>query len=308
MFASRMASIKRDASCFDVAEKALYNTVLAGLSQEGTEYFYVNPLEVWPQSCMAHTSKAHVKTMRQKWFDVACCPSNIQRTLASLGKYVFQLDEASLYINLYIGNHATFSFNGIDVGLDLETTFLADGKSRLTLHAPEPANITLHLRIPSYVRSYRILINGAEAGDLPVNKGYLAVDREWVEGDVLDVAFDIRAEFIAANPEVRADAGRVAIQKGPMVYCLEEVDNGDNLASVVVDPAEPLVEHFKPDLFGGTSVLKFTARKISRKGWNDELYKPAIFQTEAMELTAIPYCHWGNRGENEMIVWMHAKI
>lgn len=308
LFASRMASISRDASYFDVVERVLYNTLLAGLSYDGTSYFYVNPLEVWPQNCIDHTSKAHVKTVRQKWFEVACCPTNITRTLASLGKYIIQHDEESLYLNLYIGNSSSVSIKGTEVGVDLESSFLTDGNSILTVSVSKPVEFGLNLRIPEYVRNYTVLINNAPEDRLPLKNGYLEIYREWTGKDTVEIQFEIKAEFVAANPEVRADAGKVAIVKGPLVYCLEEADNGKNLQSITVDIDTPLTEEYIPDLFGGTAVVKFKGRKISNDGWTGELYKTAGFSTNPIELTAIPYSLWGNRGENEMIVWLKARI
>jgi DUF1680 family protein len=308
MFGIRMSRIKRDASYIDVVERALYNTVLAGIALTGDTYFYVNPLEVWPASCMEHTSKAHVKPVRQKWFNVACCPTNISRTLASLGKYIYSVDGDSLFLNLYISNKTTFAMNGSELTAELQSSFLTDGRSRLMITAREPVQFDLNIRIPGYVKGWKIRIDGQEVKSPVVRNGYAVVSRMWSSASVVEIWFDIRAEFVAAHPEVRVDAGKVAVVKGPLVYCLEEIDNGSNLASVIVDPSTPLKEQFDGEFFDGTVILKFEGRKIAGEGWNGELYKPAAFKTEPVELTATPYCYWANRGENEMIVWIHAKI
>ena len=308
MFGSRMSRIKRDASYFDVVETVLYNTVLAAIALEGNTYFYVNPLEVWPQNCMKHTSKAHIKPVRQKWFNCACCPTNIARTLASLGKYIISLDEDSLYLNLFIANKAKIDIKGVHITSELQTSFMYDGKSTLILNAPKPVDFAVNIRIPKYVRNYSIKVNGDPTDVLPLKNGYAQLLREWKGTSIVEIVFDIKAEFVAAHPEVRADAGRVAIVKGPIVYCLEEKDNGRNLASIVVDPATPLSEHFDSTLFGGTVVVKLHGKKITNDGWGNELYKPAGFTTEPVELTAVPYCLWGNRGRNEMLVWLKASV
>jgi DUF1680 family protein len=307
MFGMRMARIKRDAAYYDVVERALYNTVLAGISLTGDSYFYVNPLEVWPASCMQHTSKAHVKPVRQKWFNVACCPTNISRTLASLGKYIYSTDDETVYMNLFIANKTKFNLKGAQVEAELQSTLLTDGKSTLTVSAGLPVEFTLNIRIPGNVKGWSIRVDGKTITP-EVHEGYAQIRRRWSAKSQVEINFDIRAEFVSAHPEVRADAGKVAIVKGPLVYCLEEADNGKNLAAISVDPSTKLREWFDGEFFDGTVLMKLHGRKIAAGGWKEELYKPAVFKTEPVELTAIPYCYWGNRGENEMIVWMHAII
>ena len=308
MFGIRMSRIKRDASYIDVVERALYNTVLAGISLTGDTYFYVNPLEVWPASCMEHTSMAHVKPERQKWFTLACCPPNIARTLASLGNYIYSITNENLYLNLFIANRTTTKMNEKDISLELHSTFLENGKSLLTVEVPEPLLFTLSIRIPGYVKNWKIKIDGTDIEPSDVTDRYASVSRKWCGTSIVEIDFDIRAEIIAAHPQVRADAGKVAVMKGPLVYCMEEIDNGPNLSAMIVDPLSAPVEVFKPDLFGGTTVLKLKGRRICQNGWNDELYKPANIETEPAELTAVPYCYWANRGKGEMIVWIRASF
>jgi len=308
MFGSRMSRIKCDASYFDVVERVLYNTVLAGIALKGDTYFYVNPLEVWPENCKEHTSKAHIKPVRQKWFNVACCPTNIARTLASLGKYIFSLDEDSLYLNLFIENKSNIKIKGVNITTKLLTSFLYDGKSTFIFNASKSVKFGINIRIPQYVKSYSIMVNGEKVDKSPLKNGYLELLSNWKGENRIEIAFEIKAEFVAAHPEVRADAGKVALVKGPIVYCLEEKDNGKNLSSIIVNPDTPLQECFDPDLFGGTMAVKFTAKKITDEGWGNELYRLAKFTTVPIELKAVPYCFWGNRGKNEMLVWLKASI
>lgn len=307
LFSSRMAAIKQDASYMDVVERALYNTVLAGLSLAGDRYFYVNPLEVWPESCMEHTSKAHVKPVRQRWFSVPCCPTNVARTLASLGQYIYFRDDDLFLLNLYIDNKTEYLINGCHVSFALRSSHLTDGKSVLTVNAKQPGTFTVGLRIPGYVQAYAITIDG-EPIDPPVEKGYALIERQWDGEARIGIDFTIPPQFVAAHPDVRADAGKVALTKGPIVYCLEEADNGANLASIIVDPRASIVADYDPDLFDGTPVLRYAGKKISKQNWNSALYQPADFITEPVELKAIPYCLWGNRTPGEMTVWMRASV
>ncbi len=306
MFGARMARIKKDASYFDAVEKALYNTVLAGISLSGDRYFYVNPLEVWPASCMAHTSKMHVKTVRQEWFDCACCPTNVARTLTALGDYVASYSKDALYLNLFISHSAKVTLGDTAVEVELDSSFMKDGSSKLCVRPEKPAEFAINIRIPQYVKGYSIKVDGADAGPVHVENGYARLSGMWSKESCIDIWFDIQAELVAAHPEVRADAGKIAIVKGPLVYCLEEADNGGNLASVFVRQDAQLEECFDQNLFGGTATIKCKGEKII--GWGNGLYKPAPIKTRPVELTAIPYFLWGNRGENEMIVWLKAIL
>lgn len=179
MFGARMARIKRDASYFDAVEKALYNTVLAGISQTGDHYFYVNPLEVWPSNCMEHTSKAHIKTVRQKWFDCACCPTNVARTLTALGDYISSCSDDAVYFNLFISNKSNVTVGGAAVELVLETTFLSDGCSELYVRPDKPIAFDINIRIPQYVKSYSIKVDGAAIDTVHIEKGYARLRKEW---------------------------------------------------------------------------------------------------------------------------------
>lgn len=307
LFGLRMAKITGEARFMDVVERVLYNAVIAGISLDGKSFFYVNPLEMWPPACMEHTSMAHVKPIRQKWFSVSCCPPNIARTLASLGQYIYLRNGNQFFVNLYIDNQMDDTVDGNEVSFSLKSSLLIDGKSKFTIHTEQPCTFTIGLRIPEYVRHYAFTINGVSANPV-IDNGYAIFTRRW-EGEVLiEVNFEILAQFVAAHPEVRANAGKVAVVKGPIVYCLEEIDNGSNLASIIVDSRETIIEEYDPSLFNGKLVLKFNGRKISASNWSSRLYQPANFVTMPITLKAIPYCLWGNRSPGEMIVWMNAVI
>lgn len=308
MFGIRMAQIERDATYMDAVESALYNTVLAGISLSGDRYFYVNPLEVWPKSCMEHTSKAHVKTVRQKWFDCACCPTNVARTLTSLGDYIISSSDKGIYVNLFISHMAKIKLAATTVETELESSLLEDGHIRLSIKPKHSAVFDVNIRIPSYIKSYSVRIDGEPIQSTFIEKGYVKLNQNWGKDTCIDINFEIVPQIMSANPKVRADAGKVAIVKGPVVYCLEEVDNEENLSSVWVSQGAELKESFDPALFGGTSTIHLAGKKIVDTDGGDELYQPAAIKTKAVELKAIPYFCWGNRGENEMTVWMNALL
>lgn len=303
MFGKRMADIKKDASYMDTVERALYNTVLSGIAMDGKSFFYVNPLEVWPDNCIPRTSKEHVKPVRQKWFGVACCPPNITRTLASLGQYIYFQEQNRIYVNLYIANETDVQIDGAAFHIKLDGNFPWESRMRFTIEGTEKKPVELAFRVPAYAKDFEIRQDGVKL-DLQIEGGYAKIGKD-VSRSTFEITFDTTPMFIHANPQVRADSAKVAIVKGPLVYCLEEVDNGDNLAALLVETGQPLVEEYKEQLLGGCSVIRLKGEKISQSGWTDtDLYQEKTVELEPVELTAIPYCYWGNRKTGEMLVWL----
>ncbi|MDR2471338.1 MAG: glycoside hydrolase family 127 protein, partial [Treponema sp.] len=285
----------------DTVERALYNTVRAGVSLEGDRYFYVNPLEVWPEICVDHSSRSHVKPVRQKWFDVACCPTNAARTFGSLGQYIYSLSDRSLFVNLFIQNTASFTVGGREVSLSLETDYPRTGKVAIRVDG-RGAEFSLLIRRPGFARNFSAAVNGAE-GDGVFRGGYCRIRRIWNHDEVL-VSFDLRAELVYANPLVRANCGKAALVRGPEVYCLEETDNGRNLASVYLDEGAEPEEEWREDLLGGTVVIRLRGKKLSAPGMVPSFSAGDKQTFTDTVLTAVPYGSWGNREKGEMIVWM----
>lgn len=303
LFGLRMTKITKEANYMDIVEKALYNTVLSGIAMDGKGFFYVNPLEVWPASCIERTSKEHVKPVRQKWFGVACCPPNIARTLASLGQYIYLADEDKLYVNLFVSNQAEFQFGEKKVSLEVETNFPNENNIKIHLTSQSEETISLALRIPSYAENYTILVN-EKPYKFEIDKGYAIIAGKF-KNDILQINFDAPARFVYANPLVRADSGKIAITKGPLVYCIEEVDNKDNLSAVFVDTSVAPIEKYDKELFGGATVVTLQGKKISNDNWNEEqLYGTQKPVYEDIKIKAVPYCYWGNREPGEMLVWI----
>lgn len=304
MFGKRMADITKDASYMDVVERALYNTLLAGIAMDGKSFFYVNPLEVWPDNCMPRTSREHVKPVRQDWYGVACCPPNITRTLASLGQYIYFQEKDRIYVNLFISNQMETEIEGVPLKVELEGNFPWENRFTFRIRGERPVHASFYFRVPEYARQFRICRGGQNAA-AAVEKGYARVEGEFMD-DCLEISFEAPAEFVHANPQVRADSGKTALVKGPLVYCLEETDNGANLAARFVRSDEEIREIFDSRLLGGCLVLKVGGQKLSEDGWDGQtLYarggKPVLEQSE---LTFVPYCYWGNRDTGEMIVWL----
>lgn len=312
LFGLRMNQITGESYYMDVAERALYNTVLAGIALDGKSFFYVNPLEVWPPACMDGTSKKHVKPIRQKWFGVACCPPNIARTLASLGQYVYAQDpeKRELYVNLFASNETTLNWAGSEIFVKLDTKFPWVNAYTLDVTNVPEEGMELLLRVPDYAQNYRVCVHGcAEEGAkesvgvscTDLEKGYVRISLK--RDSKIEVTFDAPPKFVYANPQVRADSGKTAIVRGPLVYCLEEVDNGQNLPAIFVDTECEIAEE-DSNLFGGIVAIKARGKKIVESVDSNSLYSDEKPKLEDTELTLIPYPYWNNRGEGEMLVWM----
>jgi DUF1680 family protein len=301
LFGLRMARITGEAAYIGTVERALYNTVRAGISLQGDRYFYVNPLEVWPEICMDHTSRSHVKAERQRWFDVACCPTNVARTFTSLGQYIYSLGDDGLYVNLFIQNDASFTIRGTRVSLSLETAYPKTGLVTLRITG-RGAAFSLLIRKPEFAGGVSLSVNG-KAAEYETVKGWCRLSRTWAD-DTVTFSFDIRPRLVYANPLARANCGKAAIVRGPEVYCLEETDNGKNLAAVYVDETAEPEEEWREDLLGGTMLVRFRGKRLAAPGMAASFSPESGGEFQDAVFTALPYGSWCNRGGGEMIVWM----
>lgn len=305
MFGQRMAGATGNAAYYETVERALYNTVLAGISMEGDRYFYVNPLEVVPEFCTSHTYMDHVKPVRQKWFSVACCPPNVARTLASLGQYIYAKDEEALYIHQFISSEAETELGGSRLRIKMESRLLQDGVISLDIDSEKAKH--LKIRCPEYALDWELVVNGEKQDTMP-QKGYLVIPIAEGENKII-ISFRIEAGWKAANDLVRADSGKAALVKGPLVYCLEEIDNGKLLSEIYVRENTPVTEG-EPDqrLAGNVPTLSFDGIRIQNAKVGKELYGDLEITRTETALKAVPYCLWNNRGMGEMTVWQKVRV
>lgn len=306
MFGQRMASVTKNATYYDTVERALYNTVLAGINIEGDRYFYVNPLEVVPEFCTEHTYMDHVKPIRQKWFSVSCCPTNVARTIASLGQYIYAQDEEALYIHLFISSKAKTVIEDNEIEVNMKSKLLQNGCITIQVHATKSTSIKI--RRPHYAVDETLWVNG-EKVKVSVEKGYLTIHIGAGSSEI-KIDFGVKAKWIAANKSVRENAGKVALMKGPLVYCLEEVDNEKYLSEVYVEANANVVE-VEPmkGLVGDVPTLSFEGIRIKNKHLDEnQLYGVSGLEKVETILQAIPYCLWNNRGEGEMTIWQKARV
>ena len=308
MFCRRMFQITGDAKYADTMETALYNTVAAGISLSGDRFFYVNPLEVWPDACRKNPDIAHVKEERQGWFACACCPPNIARTLASIHQYAWYAGEDSLAIALYAGGRWETTLAGERAVLEIATEYPFDGEVRIKIDQLErETQAKILLRRPGWTQEMQIWVDGESISTQASGACMIGIERTWKQGDEIRIQMEMKPRFMQARPDVRADCGRTAFMKGPLVYCLEEADNGDDLQALRIDPAQGITEHMRDDILGGVMTLECAGYRLDREDWGDELYRPlagAAREEKPVKLTAVPYCFWNNRGCGEMLVWM----
>ena len=305
MFARRMLEMEGDAHYADVMERAFYNTVLGGMALDGKHFFYVNPLETQPKSIPHNHIYDHIKPVRQRWFGCACCPPNIARTLVAIGHYIFTPRPDALFINFYAGSEAQFTVDAQTLALKIEGNYPWDEQVSIRFNQPQIVEHTLALRLPEWCTAPTVQVNG-EAAQGKMVKGYLHLHRQWQEGDIITLNLPMPVRRVYANPLVRHAAGKVAIQRGPLVYCLEEADNGAQLHNLSLPKASAFREIQGVGLLKGKVLLQAEGVRVLTAHEDKPLYSFDNRQTaaEKQTLTFIPWFSWANRGEGEMRIWV----
>lgn len=306
-FARKMFEITKDSKYINVLERALYNGTISGMSLDGTSFFYVNPLEVVPEASQKDERKRHVKPERQKWFGCACCPPNLARLLSSIGSYAYAKEDDTFFMNLYVGGNVATDINGNEVEFHVDTNYPWDETVTISFDQADGA-FSFALRIPDWCQDYEIAVNG-ERVLFHVDKGYMYIEREWKKGDVIRCRFSMKAVFNQANPRVREDIGKVAVTRGPLVYCLEEADNGDSLHKIYVKSDVVFEERFEEDLLNGIVTLTCEGQRTDDRKWDEKILYQPYQEPEYSKVTLkwIPYYSWANRKAGEMAVWVKVK-
>jgi DUF1680 family protein len=302
----RMNALSGNAQYIDVLEKVLYNSALDGLSFEGDRFFYGNPLA------------SNGQHFRKEWFGTACCPSNIARLVASLGDYVYGVSEEDIYVNLFIGSSTSLTLQQTKVDLRQVTEYPWNGKVSLEVNPAKNSSFALRIRLPGWLKGQAvpgdlyqfkevnpqqitILLNGVS---IPYKEelGYAVIEREWKKGDKISFELPMEIKRVTARPEVKAANNRVALQRGPLVYCVEGTDNEGKAWHFVLPDNEPVKAAFDKNMLGGIMTLQFNAPsvKISADGLN--------VSTSKQNITAIPYFSWCNRGQTPMQVWLPTRM
>ena len=290
-WAQRMLHLDLDGRYADILELALFNGALSGLSRDGTHYFYANPLE------------SDGRPARWDWHTCPCCTMNVSRLVASVGGYFVSTAPDGIAMHLYGGISTSVETAGTKVSLRETSNYPWSGDIRIEIDPETPATFDFKLRVPGWCTGATIAVNGKPVTADPVD-GYVTINREWAAGDVVTLDLPMPATRLYANPAVIMDAGRVALKRGPLVYCIEEADNpGGSVQRFRLPRNSELTESKQEDLFDGVVTLRAEAIAIDESEF-EPLYRNAPPQEAISVLTAIPYYLWANRGQGSMVVWI----
>ena len=303
----RMNSLTGNAEYIDVLERSLYNGALDGLSLSGDRFFYGNPLASRGQH------------QRREWFGTACCPANIARLVASLGNYIYAKSDDAIYVNLFVGSNTTIPLKNGNVGVKMGTNYPWEGKVKLIIDPVKKEKFKVYIRIPGWSNSRpapgntyvpkvivvstgnNVFINRKQVPFANAN-GYIVIDREWQKGDVLDFEFPMSVQPIGAIADVKQDSNRIAIQRGPIVYCVEGADNNGKAWNVIIpeNTKFEVIDYKVQDEFVKALTAEVPVVTVGKDAMS--------LKTEKKKIIAIPYYTWANRGKNEMQVWLPTKI
>ena len=302
-FARQMLEADPDSRYADVMERALYNGTISGMQLDGTKFFYINQLEANPGMPTTAYGEEEYTPQRIGWYDCACCPPNLARLMTSLGTYAWASGQDTIYSHLFIGGTARFeTAGGVEIAMD--SRYPWEGAADYTVNPEKDgAEFTLAIRHPGWCRGMEVSVNGERIDkDQLSAKGYWMIRRRWKRGDTVSCRMEMPPRRVYANPLVKADAGCVALMRGPVVYAFEGVDNGEELQTIRI-PRESEIQAmpYDPDLLRGVVTLKVKGRK---KKAGSRLYADAPAEEEEVMLTAVPYYAWCNRGLTHMRVWM----
>lgn len=301
-WARRMLEAEINSEYADVMEQAFYNTVLSGMALDGKSFFYVNPLEVLPVACHEDERKFHVKPVRQKWFGCACCPPNLARLISSIQSYAYTENEDTVFMHLYLGGTLDKDVAGKKASFAVESDYPWQGKVSVTYHGDDGVAVKYAVRIPGWCKNWKM--NAPEDKKCTLENGYYYVEGIWNKGDLLEIETPLETRILTADPRVRENTGKAVVTRGPVVYCMEEKDNGPDLHLYRLCPDEPMREgtvEVEGKTFPTLIAKALKQKKDLSGGLYTEYKKPEYEETE---ITLIPYYAWANRGENEMCVWI----
>ena len=283
-----------DAIYADELECTLYNGVLSGVGEQGNCYFYENPLEAGSQH------------KRWDWHPCPCCPPMFLKVVGALPGYIYAQSAEGVFVNLYVGNRAELVVNQTKVGLHLATEYPWEGKVKLTVNPEHAAPFALNLRLPGWCDNPELRVNGHKLKDFKRLRGYASLEREWKRGDTVELDLPMPVKRVYANPKVEADQGRVALQRGPLVYCLEGIDNGGNLRGLLIPSDAKFTAEKRAGLLDGVTVVRGNALALHQADWTNVLYNQSatLLGATNIEFTAIPYFANANRQPTEMMVWI----
>jgi DUF1680 family protein len=312
MWNHRMFLLHGDSKYADLLERIIYNGFLSGVSLEGNKFFYPNPL-----ACDMSFKFNHGGLERSPWFGCSCCPVNVVRFVPSIPGYIYAVKEDSLYVNLYVGGTAEVELAGRKVALRQETNYPWDGGIKMTVTPDETGEFTVKFRVPGWLSDplpgdlydylpgkppgFRLAVNGKPVPLLPSGNGYCVITRNWKPGDTVELDFPMPVRRVACDERVEANRGRIAVERGPIVYCAEGADHDGKILDLYLEDSVELTPAHHADLLGGITVLNGTAKRARRGEDGSPGATP-------VSLTMIPYYAWCHRGANEMAVWLPRSV
>lgn len=309
----RMFQLHGDAKYIDILEKILYNGLISGIGLDGKSFFYTNAMQI--QNGFSHPS---MEPERSGWFDCSCCPTNLTRLLPSIPGYVYAQKGNSVYVNLFMNSTATLKVENKDVKILQQNNYPWDGDLKFVITPSAPLNCTMMVRIPGWSRNEEIpsglykfkqvsdkkpliTVNG-QSVEYTLQNGYAVINKVWKKNDQLEIKLPMETRRVVASDSIKWDAGRVALQRGPLMYCAEWIDNNGRTSNLIIPSDAEFTSTYKPELLNGVVLLKGTvpAVKVDQNGEN--------ISTQKQPFTAIPYYAWANRGKGEMQLWFPEKV
>ena len=299
-FAERLSRIERNSEYTDIIEKVLYNTILASTSANGKGFFYDNYLECIPEFLVFHQRRHGI---RDEYHTCSCCPPNITRLIADLGRYIYSSCSEGINVHQYISSESSFKIDGDSVHLKQHSGFPWKGSSNLTLNKVSGKEFSLFIRVPEWDQNMKVEINGNNVSFKKI-KGYAQIKRTWKEGDEVSLSFDLKPRVVRSLSKVRYNVQRACVFRGPLLYCMESIDNGPYLNQILMNQDQKL-EAVDDELFEGC--ISLSGDMIRLNDSTDVLYSSSKPELRKTKVKLIPYFLWANRGENEMLVWINEK-
>ena len=299
-FAERLSRIERNSEYTDIIEKVLYNTILASTSANGKGFFYDNYLECIPEFLVFHQRRHGI---RDEYHTCSCCPPNITRLIADLGRYIYSSCSEGINVHQYISSESSFKIDGDSVHLKQDSGFPWKGSSNLTLNKVSGKEFSLFIRVPEWDQNMKVEINGNNVSFKKI-KGYAQIKRTWKEGDEVSLSFDLKPRVVRSLSKVRYNVQRACVFRGPLLYCMESIDNGPYLNQILMNQDQKL-EAVDDELFEGC--ISLSGEMIRLNDSTDVLYSSSKPELRKTKVKLIPYFLWANRGENEMLVWINEK-
>ncbi|QEC67983.1 glycoside hydrolase family 127 protein [Panacibacter ginsenosidivorans] len=311
----RMFLLHGDSKYIDVMEKILYNGFISGIGLDGKSFFYTNAMQI--KNTFSH---ADMEAQRSGWFPCSCCPTNDVRILPSIPGYVYAQKDDKLFVNLFINGTSNMKVMDKDVSVEQQNNYPWDGDLKFIVNTKKPSNFSMLVRIPGWAKGIAmpsdlytfknqmriqvqipITVNGQPV-EYEMENGYAVIKRIWKKNDVVEVKLPMNVERVVANENVKSDIGKVALQRGPVIYCAEWKDNEGRAANIVMPDAATFTTEFKQDMLNGIQVIKSTVPAVIVDANGETV------QTKQQPFVAIPYYAWANRGKGEMMIWFPEKV